>query len=403
MNPQPDQNQKQDTPATYTNAQAPLDNRLAADAPEHSSEGSSGAANAARYQAEHIYDHNPPNQLTGEDTQTEENPYKRTHQPTFDWQRYHTAWQSYYQQYYERYYLHQLYNLRVRQEHDKLLNQPSQPEESIVGQNEVYAPKTRFEELRRDLLGKVANRARKLQKSDHFVAIACVLVLIFLFLFLQFNRLIVAQVEQYISPASTAGHDTIIVDPASNAGVSSDPRLIIPKVNVNVPVIYTVTTVDEKVIQKALESGVVHYNLPGAGSVPGQAGNTVILGHSSNDVFDPGDYKFTFVLIDRLQPGDLFYMNYQSKRYAYKVTQKKIISPSDWRVLQQNSGEPTVILVTGTPAGTATDRLLVYGEQVSPSPSTASAQPTNKEDSNPGSIPGNSLTFFERLTKLFFP
>ena len=233
--------------------------------------------------------------------------------------------------------------------------------------------------------------------------IVCAIIVGLLFLALQFNRLLVAQVEAYISPGSTVDlSNTVIVDPSTGANVGNDSRLIIPKINVSAPVIYSTTTVDENTIEKSLEGGVVHYNLPGANSVPGQAGNGVILGHSSNDVFDPGNYKFVFVLLDRLQNGDLFYMNYQGKRYVYKVTDKKIIKPTDWKVLLQNDGKPTIVLVTCTPAGTALNRLLVYGEQISPDPSTASAAPSNTQDANPAEIPGNSQTFFERLYNLLF-
>jgi sortase A len=95
-------------------------------------------------------------------------------------------------------------------------------------------------------------------------------------------------------------------------------------------------------------------------------------------------------------------MNYLGKRYVYKVSDRKIIKPTEWRVLQQAKDKPQVVLVTCTPVGTAQSRLLVYGEQISPDPGTAAAQPKNNENSNPNTIPGNSPTFFERLHDLLF-
>lgn len=330
-------------------------------------------------------------------------PYNQTQQPTYNWQQYHSAWQQYYQQYYQRYYAHELAQREQDRQDEAKPKAPELHEQTVTGSDHVEEPKTHFQEVRDDLLAKVRSRTEKLRDNNHFVPIVSALIVGVLFLALQFNRLLVAQVESFISPGSTVNvSDTIIVDPTSTASISQDPRLIIPKINVDVPVEYNITTVDEKLIQAGLEKGAVHYNLPGANSVPGQAGNMTILGHSSNDVFDPGNYKFAFLLLDRLQPGDLFYMNYQGKRFVYKVSDKKVIKPTDWQVLQQGNGKPTAILVTCTPAGTAINRLLVYAEQISPDPATASAAPANNQDANPAQIPGNSQTFFERIWNIFF-
>lgn len=358
-------------------------------------------AHVARQQADHIYRTDPPNQLNSQSSQ-KQNPYQQTHQPVFDWQNYHSAWQQYYQQYYERYYAHQLHAERAKLEHERTEQAPQLSWQTITGSDSAQDPKTRAQQLREDLLRTVGKRAKAFRRGNHFVPILSAIVVGAIFLFLQYNRVLAAQIESYVSPGSTIdASDSIIVDPASNANVGQDPKLIIPKINVDIPVVYDEPSVDNHVIQKALEKGTVHYNLPGANSVPGQAGNTVLLGHSSNDVFDPGVYKFVFVLLDKLQNGDLFYMNYQGKRYVYKVTDKKVIKPTDWRVLQQTKDKPQAVLVTCTPVGSAQSRLLVYGEQISPNPNAAAAQPQNNEDSNPNTLPGNSPTFFERLQDLF--
>jgi sortase A len=347
-----------------------------------------------------------PTQPQTEQSQQPGDPYNRTHQPTYDWQQYHSAWQQYYQQYYQRYYAYYAPQPTEQPQADDepRPNAPEMPtSQTITGSDNIELPKTRFQQVRDDLLQTVSKRAEKLRSSNHFVPIMSALIVALLFLGLQFNRVFVAQIEAYISPGSTVDvSDTIVVDPAANPNVSADPKLIIPKINVNVPVIYNATTVDNKIIQSALEKGVVHYNLSGANSVPGQAGNGVILGHSSNDVFDPGNYKFAFLLLDRLSSGDLFYLNYQGKRYVYKVSDKKVISPTDWRILQQDTGKPTTILATCAPAGSCQNRLLVYGQQISPDPATANAKPANAQDTNPAEIPGNSPTLFERLGNLFF-
>lgn len=392
MNQQPDTNSLQDHSADDANLQSS----------SRTSRSPENTAQVARQQADHIYHTNPPNQLQQQST-SQQTPYQQTHQPIFDWQNYHSAWQQYYQQYYERYYAHQIHTQRQQFERERSEQTPQLAWQTVTGNDDVsQEPKTRFQQLREDLLRTVRKRTRAFRRSNHFVPILSAIAVGAIFLFLQYNRVFAAQVESYISPGSTVdASDSVIVDPANNANVGADPKLIIPKINVDIPVVYGETSVDNNVLQKALEKGAVHYNLPGANSVPGQAGNTVLLGHSSNDVFDPGVYKFVFVLLEKLQNGDLFYMNYQSKRYVYKVTDKKVIKPTDWRILQETKEKPQVVLVTCTPVGTAQSRLLVYGEQISPDPAAATQQPENKEDSNPNTIPGNSPTFFERLQDLF--
>ena len=324
----------------------------------------------------------------------------------YDWQQYHTAWQQYYQQYYHRYYANFIATQQAPQAPEPDEPKPEAPaalDKTIVGSDTIALPKSRLQQLRDDLRARVGERAHKLRRSSHFVPIISAFIVGALFMLLQFNRLLAAQVEAYISPGSTVdASDTIIVDPSASTDIGQDPKLLIPKINVNVPVVYDVATVDDRAIQTGLEKGVVRYNLSGANSLPGQTGNMVILGHSSNDVFDPGGYKFTFVLLDRLQIGDLFYLHYQGKRYVYKVGDRKIIKPTEWKTLQQNGGKPTVILVTCNPPGTSGHRLLVYGEQISPDPASASAKPATSQETNPAEIPGNSKTFFERLGDILF-
>lgn len=339
-------------------------------------------------------------------TPTAETPYVQNQQPAYDWQQYHAAWQQYYQQYYEHYYTQQLQAHRAHLERqwadEPRPLAPAPLDQTITGSDHAQEPTSRLQQLRRDLRAKLAERARKFRRSNHFMPVLSALIVGAIFISLQYNRAVVAQVQAYVSPGSTVDvSDSFIADPSVNTTVGPEPKLLIPKINVDVPVVYDVKTVDDQQVQAGLEKGVVRYNLSGANSLPGQAGNMVVLGHSSNDVFDPGAYKFTFVLLERLQPGDLFYMHYEGKRFVYKVSEKKIIKPTEWKTLQQNTGKPTVILVTCTPTGTALNRLLVYGEQISPDPAAA-VQPAAEQETNPAEIPGNSPTFFERIRDILF-
>jgi len=361
-----------------------------------------------RQQIDQLYNQQETAEKKAEDQSTQAaNPYHQTHSEKADhnafnadhWKNYHNQWQKYYQQYYERYYMAQM-KKRQQQlagEH-RAVTQP-QPGLVTAGEPEPNETVTRDQavsELRDNLVSKIREHSGKVRRSRHFMPIAMALSVALIFGILQYNRLIIAQVKAYVSPGSI-NPANLIVDPTTSTKVSAEPKLIIPKINVDAPVVYDVPSIAEEVVQEKLKGGVVHYPIPGANSLPGQKGNTVILGHSSNDVFDDGAYKFVFVQLDKLNVGDTFYLNYQGTRYTYNVTEKKIIDPTEVSTLVINNGKPLATLVTCTPPGTALKRLVVIAEQVSPDPDNASAATEEKPSGNSTAIPGNSPTLFERL------
>ena len=162
------------------------------------------------------------------------------------------------------------------------------------------------------------------------------------------------------------------------------------------PVIYGIGP-DHDSQMAAMEKGVAHFSIPGASSHPGEIGNTALSGHSSNDLFDPGDYKFIFAQLDKLTIGDTIYANYEGKRYTYVVTKTEVVKPTDVSALVYPTDKPVLTLITCTPLGTALNRLLVTAEQVSPDPADAEAAPADTETTEETSIPGSSPTLFERL------
>lgn len=186
---------------------------------------------------------------------------------------------------------------------------------------------------------------------------------------------------------------TTSVAPASQV-VPAENTISIPKINVQAPVIYE-PSVKEADVQKALEGGVVHY---GNTAVPGQNGNAAIFGHSSNDWWEPGNYKFVFVLLDKLVVGDRFTIDYQSRRYTYEVTGSKVVEPTDLSVLKPTT-EPTVTLITCTPPGTSLRRLVITAKQVDPAPAVTAATTKPKEETKTDKNLPSSPSFFTQLQK----
>jgi len=330
------------------------------------------------------------------------NPYERTHtiesRPVEDqWKQYHSAWQAYYQKYYEGYYTHHLGKALAAQPDAKANNYfsksqdlPELPQtpESITKDEALY-------DLRQKLLANVSESAKRVRKSRHFIPITAAIIVVLAFTFLQYNRIIVANVMAYVSPGSIDPQN-IVIDPSTDITVSPDPRLIIPKINVDVPAIYGIGS-DYNSQMTAMQKGVAHFAIPGANSHPGEVGNTVLSGHSSNDLLDKGDYKFIFAQLDKLQTGDSIYINYNSKRYTYTVTKKEVVQPTDVSKLVYATSKPVLTLITCTPLGTALHRLLITAEQVSPDPTSAASAPSNGDSKAIDEIPGVTPTFLERL------
>jgi len=387
MNPQKD-SQGGDVP----NSQVPQDTQ-------------SAAANIIRSQIDSLYNE----QTAPEAESTTNNPYQQEHHThphpqAEQWKAYHSAWQNYYQQYYEAYYTHQQKTQSTQAapaispvqdgvQHDYFAGSQQAEQDGPI---EISKDQALYD-LRQKLLGSVQTRAKKIRKSRHFVPIAAALVVVLIFTFLQYNRVIIGTVNAYVSPGSIDPQN-IVVEPTQDVAVTPDPRLIIPKINVDVPVIYNIGY-DYDSQMAAMEKGVAHFAIPGANSHPGEIGNTVLSGHSSNDLFDRGDYKFIFAQLDKLTSGDTIYVHYESKRYTYVVTKEEVVKPNEVNKLVYSTDKPVLTLITCTPLGTSRNRLLVTAEQVSPNPSSATVAPQGSGQLNAGSasLPGDSPTLLERL------
>lgn len=157
--------------------------------------------------------------------------------------------------------------------------------------------------------------------------------------------------------------------PPLNLEVSPpDMRIIIPRINKNVPIV-TVSSEAlinrdwgklEQQIQEALRDGIVHY--PGT-AFPGQPGNIVVTGHSSYFPWDPGRFKDVFALLHDVRIGDRIYMHYEQEKYEYIVYDTQVVLPTQVDVLTQ-TGEDRLTLITCTPVGTNLRRLIVLAEPV---------------------------------------
>lgn len=124
----------------------------------------------------------------------------------------------------------------------------------------------------------------------------------------------------------------------------------IPKINVYLPVQHGT---DADTLERAV-GHVVGTSLP----VGGSSTHAVLSAHSgmaSSKLFSD---------IDQLAEGDTFYIHVLGDTLAYKVNSINTVLPTDTRLLQIEDGKDYVTLVTCTPFGVNTHRLLVRGHRV---------------------------------------
>lgn len=255
-------------------------------------------------------------------------------------------------------------------------------------------------ELRQHITRRAQARGR-LKPKHHLqsllfgLGMGTLVILVFLFGF--FNEIIIAP---FIQPSRHVTSTPLIIG-NNTVSASSVPEVIIPKINVQIPVDFNQTTTDESVIEGALNNGIVHYPTT---AQPGQQGNAAFFGHSSNNIFNPGKYKFAFVLLHQLVPGDTFYLTFNGKVYVYQVFNKQIVSPNTVSVLAPVEGKiATATLITCDPPGTSINRLVVQGEQISPDPGgNTAATSTTPVNTAPAKLPGNGPTLWSRLWHAVF-
>lgn len=315
-----------------------------------------------------------------------------------DWQKYHSAWQDYYQKYYSEYYSKAA---KSYIENEKL--KTARNDQNVLETPERAVDPTDEEEqgIIRTLKSTVKKRALNSKRSKHFKKFAPLFIgafVVMLVLFLQYNRLIFAPIMAYVSPGNSEDTGISALDPTISTAVGADNRLIIPKLNVDVPVNFGIAN-DTDTINMAMENGVAQFSIPGASAMPGEIGNLVITGHSAGDIYSNNQYKFIFSGLERLTNGDLIYIDYQGTRYTYSVIKKETVEPSNVAALVYETNKPMLTLITCTPLGTSRYRLLVTAEQVNPTPSGATQAETIDDGSanQTETMPENEPTFFERI------
>lgn len=139
-----------------------------------------------------------------------------------------------------------------------------------------------------------------------------------------------------------------------DAGSGVMGRVQIPAISVDLPIYHG--TSDE-----ALLAGAGHLqgtSLP----VGGQDTHSVLTAHRGLA------NARMFTDLDQVKEGDTFSVTTFGHTVTYKVIETKVVEPEDTESLRQEAGKDLVTLVTCTPLGINTHRILVTGTRVTPTP-----------------------------------
>lgn len=124
----------------------------------------------------------------------------------------------------------------------------------------------------------------------------------------------------------------------------------IPAINIDLPIYHGTTGA-------AMEKGAGHMegtSLP----VGGVGTHAVISAHSGM----AGAKLFTD--LDKLEPGDVFFVTVCNQKLAYEVDNIAVVEPTDIDLIRIDTQQDYVTLLTCTPYGVNTHRLLVRGHRV---------------------------------------
>ena len=136
------------------------------------------------------------------------------------------------------------------------------------------------------------------------------------------------------------------LNPTKNGMMGS---ISIPKLSICFP-IYHGTKEEE------LSKGIGH--IPGS-SLPVGGVNThaLLVGHRGLPKVE------LFQHLDEMEIGDLFYLYVYDRKLSYRVIQMDVVRPTEFQGLELQEGRDLVSLITCTPYGINTHRLIVTGER----------------------------------------
>lgn len=145
--------------------------------------------------------------------------------------------------------------------------------------------------------------------------------------------------------------------------VPEDPNfsVVIPKIGANARIIPNVNPANEREYSAALKLGVAQAL---GTAFPGEGGHIFLFAHSTDYWWNVSTYNAIFYLLGKLEKGDDINIFYKGERYVYRVSDTKIVDPSEVEYITRKTNQEFLTLQTCWPLGTTFKRLLVFATRV---------------------------------------
>lgn len=147
---------------------------------------------------------------------------------------------------------------------------------------------------------------------------------------------------------------------SSGIVIDKENSIEIPKIGVKAPLVFPESST-ESAYQAALKKGVLHYP---QSVLPGEEGTTIILGHSAPPSWPKVNYDFVFNDLDKLEPGDIIYVDFNQRQYNFVVREKRILRKGQEIPQDLTNYKSVVILLSCWPPGTGQQRIAIAAELV---------------------------------------
>lgn len=135
--------------------------------------------------------------------------------------------------------------------------------------------------------------------------------------------------------------------------------ITVAKIHAQAPLFTNVDPFSETEYKEVLKKGVAQAK---GTSLPGEKGTVFTFAHSSGTTLEETNYNTVFLRLGELQKGDQILIKYKGKVHGYKVSEKKIVWPSETKYLKEKKDQ--LIVQTCWPIGTSFKRLLVFATPI---------------------------------------
>ncbi len=191
-----------------------------------------------------------------------------------------------------------------------------------------------------------------------------VFVFLFLIMFLIFNWSEISWIFNYRAVSGFfsdvfKGNEKeieMVSDEASFDYYEKANALEITKIEISAPLVFS-ESAEQGDMQKALDTGVVLF--PDS-VLPGEAGQTIILGHSAPTGWPKIKYDWVFSRLNELIEGDEIIVFFNNRKYVYVVTRKVFLEKGE--ELSQNgltNDKNILVLISCWPPGKDLRRIAV--------------------------------------------